>query len=295
MPSEQFKKYMQENPGGMPTPEMFSADGELKLPVMPEEFKMTVPEVPAEYSCEEVNINGIKGLRVSSSDVKSGQAYFHIHPGGFTMGTAAATVPLMVHIVKTLQIDCYSIEYSLAPKHKFPVQVNECLAFYRGLLDKGYKKIIISGESAGGNLSIAVTHYIKDEKLPLPAAVVALSPIGDLSYYKREVYKPDFFIEIGPLIKEAYAPDADAENPYHSPVYGDFTNFPPLLLQAGGAESLAAESVRLAEAAARDDAEVLLHVWKDMRHAFAAHFGNYPEADAAMLEITNFVMDKLEL
>ena len=300
MPSEQFKKFKEKNPGigmpgieNMPPPGTKDESGEWILPVMPEGFKPVIPPIPQGYNAEEITINGIKGTRISVPQPKREQVFMHIHGGGFTIGSAVFGIPFMLYIAKELGIECYSVDYSLAPKHKFPVQINECLNFYRGLLDMGYTKIIIGGESAGGNLSIAVTHCIKDNNLPLPVAVVALSPPVDMSP-NREMFKSDFMSGMGEVILRAYAGDADLKNPYLSPLYGDFHGFPPLLLQAGGEESLAADSVRLAEAVARADAEVLLHIWKGMGHCFAQEFGNYPEADAGMREIINFIRDKIE-
>jgi len=301
MPSEQFKRFMQQNPGGggmpglanMPGQGTKNESGEWMVPTMPADYKLVMPPLPEGFTGGEVIINGVRGIRVSAPDVKKGQVFMYVHGGGFTIGSAAWSLPFLLYTVRTLRIECYSIEYSLAPKSKFPTQINECLAFYKGLLEKGYKKIVIGGESAGAGLSISVAHCIKDNKLPLPVAVIAMSGIGDMST-KKELYKRDFMSEMGDVIKKVYAGDADLKNPYLSPIYGDFKGYPPLLLQAGGSESLAAESVRLAEAAARADVDVLLHIWKDMGHTFALEFGKYPEADSAMQEIVSFIKDKME-
>lgn len=301
MPSEQFKKFIQQQPAGggmpgmegMPGPGMKDEPGEWILPTMPAGFKPVMPPIPEGFTGEEVVVNGVKGVRVSAPDVKPGQVFMHIHGGGFTIGSATFGVPFMLQIVKALRIECYSVEYSLAPEYKFPTPINECLAFYQGLLEKGYEKIVVGGESAGANLSISVTHCIKDNNLRLPVAVIALSPSADMGSDK-ELYKDDFMSGMIDVIIDAYAGGADLKDPYLSPVYGDFKGYPPLLLQAGGAESLASESVRLAEAAAKADVEVLLHIWKDMGHCFAQDFGNYPEADAAMREILDFISDKIE-
>jgi acetyl esterase/lipase len=279
----------------IPGPGRRNESGELILPTIPEGFKPELPVVPDGYTCQEVTINGIQGIRVTSPKVKKGLAFMHIHGGGFTIGSAVGGVPLLLHLAETLQMEGYSVEYSLAPRYQFPLQIDECAAFYKGLLDKGYEKIIIGGESAGGSLSIAVTLCLKDRNYRLPVAVIALSPIGDIEFYKNKLYKRDIFVESGPMIIKAYAGKADLKHPYLSPVYGNYRDYPPLLIQAGGNESLAGDAVRLAAAAAGDNAEVLLHVWKDMGHTFAMEFGNYPEADAAMREIISFIQDKLAL
>jgi epsilon-lactone hydrolase len=299
MPSEQFKKYHQRYPMGkgmpgmenMPGPGMKNPSGEWLVPTMPEGFEPVMPPLPSGFVGEKVMVNGVKGVRVTAPGVKKGRVFMHIHGGGFTIGSAVFGVPFMLYLVKALLTECYSVEYSLAPKHKFPTPINECLAFYQGLLEKGYEKIVIGGESAGATLSIAVTHAIKDKKLHLPAAVIALSPVGDLSPHAKG-YTNDMFVEMAPVIAKVYVGSADLKNPYISPLYGDFKNFPPLLLQAGGGESLAADSVNLAEAAAKADVEVLLHIWQGMGHCFAQEFGNYPEADSAMQEIVRFIRDR---
>lgn len=301
MPSKQYKRFMQENPMGigmpgmenMPRPGTKNESGELIVPTMPEGFKPVMPPIPGGFTGEEVVVNGVKGVRVSAPNVKKGQTFMHIHGGGFTIGSAAFGVPFMLYLVKMLQMECYSVEYSLAPKFKFPTQIDECLAFYQGLLEKGYEKIVVGGESAGGNLSVAVTHCIKDNNLCLPVAVIALSPVGDMSSSTKP-YKSDFPMDMMPRITDVYAGKADLKHPYISPVYGNFKGFPPLLLQAGGSEGLAADSVHLAEAAAKAGVDVLLHIWKDMGHCFAQEFGHYPEADSAMREIIDFIRDRIE-
>jgi monoterpene epsilon-lactone hydrolase len=292
MPSEQFLEYIKQNPPGMPLPDMKTESGKCKVPVMPEGFKAVMPPIPTGCIGEEVVINGIKGIRISARNVIKGKVFLYIHGGGYTIGSAVDNVPFLVHIVKNLKIECYSIEYSLAPTYKFPTQINEILKFYKGLLEMGYKKIAIGGESAGGTMSIAITHCIKDQNYSLPAAVISLSPRADMSI-TREFYKRDFLSEMRPEIAEAYAGNTDLKNPYISPIYGNFKGYPPLFIQAGGAESLASEAVYLTEAAAKDDVEVSLHIWKDMGHAFALQFGHYPEADSAMREILDFIKDKI--
>ncbi len=234
MPSRQFLEFMQKslnNPlgGDMPGPRQ-SSSGEWIAPTMPEDFEMVIPPVPTGIQAEIVFINGIKGIRVSVPGVKKGKVFFHIHGGGYTIGSVAFAVPFLVHIVKKLKIECYSIEYSLAPKHKFPTQINEIVQFYKGLLAMGFEKRVMGGESVGGTLSIAVTHYLKDNKLPLPVAVVALSARADMSV-NQGYYKKDFLSERSSRKPEAYAGNADLKNPYLSPIYGDFRGFPPLMLR----------------------------------------------------------------
>jgi acetyl esterase/lipase len=174
--------------------------------------------------------------------------------------------------------------------------VNQLISFYEGLLAMGYKHIIIGGESAGATFSIIVALALKDKGVRLPEAVIALSPLDDMRYDKKELFREDdMFTDMNDKIVEAYCPGSDLEDPYISPIYGDFHGFPPLLIQEGGAEVLAAGGVRLAYAAARDDAEVLLHVWKGMGHTFALQFDDFTEAASAMTEVVSFTRDKLEL
>ena len=137
--------------------------------------------LPAGVFKEEVTINGIKGLRVYRKGGPQDRVVMHIHGGGYVWGSPEDGAAFMVAVQNKLGIDSYSVNYSLAPRHRYPVQLNECLAFYRGLAGMGYQKIVLAGESAGGNMCLALTLKLKDDKIRLPAAVISMSGVVDFT------------------------------------------------------------------------------------------------------------------
>lgn len=296
MPSKAFLAYQQRGPEldgameNMPRPQPGAG-----VPTMPEGWEPPEPVIPEGFTGGKVTVGGVLGAHLTRPGLREKCAMMHIHGGGFTIGSAMMCTDLLEHFAKACDLEGYSVEYRLAPKHKFPAAVDDCVAFYKGLLDMGYERIVVGGESAGAGLTLSLTVALKQQGLPLPAALWCSSPIDDIRYGKRETYMGDMFTDMCERIRQAYAPDADPEDPVLSPAYADFTGFPPMIVQTGGAESLSACAVRIAAKAAAADVELRFHYAKDMPHTFAMDFGCYPEADNAMAEITRFINDTLDV
>jgi acetyl esterase/lipase len=265
-------------------------------PTLPDDYRAEVPEIPDGYEGGEVFLNGVRGLKLTRPNTRSKCCMMHIHGGGFTIGTAMDTVDLLRHLSQKTQLDCYSVDYRLAPKYRYPAQVDDCVAFYRGLLDLGYERIVVGGESAGGTLTLTLTLSLRDAGLPLPAALWCSSPAVDANYANEELYVHDQFSAVGDAVFATYTlPNADKADPIISPVHADFTGFPPTLVQCGSAESLGASCVRLVSALAKADVDFTFRFGKGMEHTYAMYFGQFPEATAAMRQITDFVNDVLDL
>jgi acetyl esterase/lipase len=251
--------------------------------------------IPEGFVGEKVTVGGVPGLRVAGENPRTDAVHMHIHGGGFTMGTAMDSAPLLAQFAKGTGLVGYSVEYRLAPWHPFPAGLEDCIAFYQGLLDLGYQKIVVGGESAGGTLTLSLVHALKQRGLPLPVCIWCSSPAADQNYDKNPVYLRDMFLETAEGVRKGYVRDADVEDPLVSPVYGDFHDFPPMFLQAGSGESLGAGVVRVALKAIEAGCEVHLHYGKEMPHTFALDYEHYPEARFAMDEFTEFVNRSLEL
>lgn len=301
MPSKQFLAHQQniptapptmDIPGGTPIPPEYA---DLGVPMMPPDYVPPAPVIPDGYTGGTVEIGGVPGMHLTRAGVREKCAMLYIHGGGFTIGTAMTAGDLLAHFLDETGLEGYAVEYSLAPYAKFPVAVNQCVDFYHGLLDMGYERIVIGGESAGACLTIAVTHAIRMAGLPQPAALWCSSPVDDICFNQRELYIHDMFSSSPGSLMAAYVGDADPNDPRISPIYGDFTDFPPMFIQAGGAESLSAGAVRLATAAAKAGNEVLLHIGRGMPHTFAMDYPIYPEAANAMKEFTVFINNTLDL
>ncbi len=295
MPSKEFLEYAdripKEPPLGMqdagdPIPEEFA---DLPLPILPPHFRAPVPELSPGFTGGEIELCGVRGLYADAEDTIKGAAFLHIHGGGFTIGSAMEAVGLLEHFVKETHLASYSADYRLAPYARYPEPLEDCLQFYKGLLEKGYTGIVLGGESAGASLVLSLAHAIRKAGLPEPIALWCSSPVAEIDFADREISYTDMFSETCKELCRVYCPGADLHEPLLSPYYGDFTDFPPLFLQAGSTESLSYGIIRVLDKAAKAGNEVHFHMGKDMPHTFAMDFGKYPEATEAMREIVSFV------
>ena len=190
-----------------------------------------------------------------------------------------------------------SPDYRVAPEHPYPAALEDAIASYQWLLDHGWKgdQIIIAGDSAGGGLAMALTMYLRDHDMPMPCGLVAMSPWTDLTA-SGESYTLNY--ELDPLFgntKESmiyindYPGDHDKKDPYISPIYGHFREFPPMLIQVGSTEMLLSDSVTAASMADIVGVEVRLSIYDDMFHVFQLSGKILPEQKKAWEEVEQFL------
>jgi acetyl esterase/lipase len=300
MPSKAFCDFQNQIPAeppfaALPVEKIPQEFLDLHIPMLPPDFVPPEPVVPEGFTAEKVTVGGVPGLHVTGKHSRPGAVHMHIHGGGFTVGSAMDAGPLLAQFTEATGLEGYSVDYRLAPWHPFPAGINDCVEFYKGLLELGYEKIVVGGESAGGCATLALVHALKQQGLPLPVCIWCSSPAVDQCYDQKPTYIRDMFLDTAEGIRKGYVRDADVEDPLVSPIYGDFHDFPPMFLQAGGGESLAAGVVRLAVKAIEAGNEVHLHFGKEMPHTFAMDYEHYPEARFALDEFTEFVVRSLEL
>ncbi|MEW5924399.1 MAG: alpha/beta hydrolase, partial [Candidatus Zixiibacteriota bacterium] len=187
-------------------------------------------------------------------------------------------------------------DYSLAPEHPFPEGLNDSVAAYQYLLGEGIKpsNIVFMGDSGGGGLCFAAMLALKEKGLPFPAAAVALSPWTDLtnsgeSWTANARTDNLCWKDAQTVFSKYYAGDNDPSNPLISPLFGDLTGFPPLLIYAGGNETLLSDSTRFAERAKAAGVDVTLNIGEELFHCYPACSPLFPEARQAMDEICTFL------
>ena len=194
-------------------------------------------------------------------------------------------------------ISVLSPDYRVAPEDPYPAALEDALDSYQWLLDRGWKgeQIIVVGDSAGGGLAMALTMYLRDHDMPLPCGIVAMSPWTDVTA-SGESYTLNY--ELDPLFgnsKETmiyendYAGDHDKKDPYISPIYGHFRQFPPMLIQVGSTEMLLSDSVTAASMADIVGVDVRLSIYDDMFHVFQMSGKLLPEAKKAWDEVETFL------
>ena len=279
-------------PEGAPIPAEFA---HLKVPMMPPDYRSPEPEIPEGYEGGRVESGGVPGMRLTRAGVREKAAFLYIHGGGFTLGSGMTAAPLLQLFLEKAGLEGWSVDYSLAPYARFPVQIDEIVSFYRGMLESGIERIVVGGESAGAGMTLSLVMALKAEGLPLPAAIWCSSPVDDIRYDQQETFIQDMFTESCADMIEAYVGDADPKDPRISPLYGDFSDFPPAFIQSGSAESLSAGALRIVDKLVRAGSEVHFTFGKGMPHTFAMDYAIYPEAENAMNEILTFVRNVLDL
>jgi acetyl esterase/lipase len=274
-------------------------DVQLLRPVMLQ-MEPRMSKLPADIALEELTLGGVAAERLSAPGAREGAAFLYIHGGGFVAGSPRTHRPLTWRLAKDIGIPVYAIDYRLAPEHPYPAGLDDCVAAYRGLLEKGVpaKSILVGGDSAGGNLTLALALRLKAEGLHLPAALICLSPATDMTAsgesYSANAEADSLFVpEIFHSLKPVYFPDLDERDPFVSPLYGDVSGFPPTLFQVGEKEMLRDDSTRMAAALTGAGVETAIEVWPKVWHVWQLNADMLPEAREAIAHIVRFAKQHL--
>lgn len=275
----------------------------LKKPIQTGEFRKHPMEpawrCPAGYVYELVETETCTMEYLTKEDTVTGRAILQLHGGGYIGPMKNIYRRFAVRYGKlSYGADVLSVDYRVAPEHPFPAALMDAAAGYRWLVEeKGYEpgKIVIAGDSAGGGLALALVMYLKDQKMALPGGIIAMSPWTDVTL-SGESYESNY--EIDPLFgnsKEnmlyqcSYIGDADPKNPWLSPLFGDFSGFPPMLMQVGEYEVLLSDTLSAAKKAREAGVKVRTSVYDGMFHVFQMGLDLIPESRAAWEEAGEFL------
>jgi monoterpene epsilon-lactone hydrolase len=202
-----------------------------------------------------------------------------------SLGEAAALAQLTGRRV-------FNVEYTVAPRGNWKIATDQVMAAYKALLDEGLapQHIGMGGGSAGASIAASATLKIRDQGLPLPAALVLLCPMSDFTEggdTRATLMEADPALW-APEVRaglDAYADPADQKHPYVSPVYGDFSQgYPPTLIQGGTKEWLLSDMVRLSRAIRRGGGHAELEIHEGMPHGFMGLMADAPEGKEALAE-----------
>jgi monoterpene epsilon-lactone hydrolase len=218
--------------------------------------------------------------------------YLDIHGGGFTIGSGDTCRAMAKGTAGQVRMKVYAVDYRMPPDHPYPAAVDDCVAVYRELLKShAPERIVVGGGSAGGNLAAATMLRARDEGLPLPAALVLMTPEADLTE-SGDSFETNLGLDNVLTARltssiALYAGGHDLTDPYLSPLFGDFTlGYPPTFLQTGTRDLFLSNTVLMHRKlrAAGIDAE--LHVWEAMPHG---GFFDAPEDAEIAQEIRHFI------
>jgi len=225
---------------------------------------------------------------------------FYCHGGGYQMGSIASHGALMADIAAASGTRVLGFDYRLAPEHRFPAALEDAVAVYRWLLDRGTDpaRIAFAGDSAGAGLAMATMLKARDTGLPLPAAAAFLSPWIDMEA-RAETY--DSRAELDPLtqrfkvqmmVRTYMSRDGDPSVPLASPVNGDLAGLPPMLVHVGDHETVLGDTLLLRARAAAAGVKVETVIWDEMIHHFQV-FPELPEARASIEQIGNWLKARI--
>jgi len=241
-------------------------------------------------------IGGVNAVDVTIRGIDTANTILYFHGGVYVIGSAAQTVPLVSDLARRAHAKAVTVDYRLAPEHPYPAAVDDARAAYEGLLARGVDagQIALAGESAGAGLAVATLLALRDAGTPLPSSAFLMSPYADLTLsgktlLENQAIDPVLTPEGLRLRVPDYVGRADASDPQISPVFGDLSGLPPLLIQVGSHEILLSDALRLAGRAAIDEVPVTLEVTPGVPHVFQGFAAVLDEGDAALDRASTFL------
>ncbi|MHC1694665.1 MAG: alpha/beta hydrolase [Eubacteriales bacterium] len=255
--------------------------------------KLLVP--PNKYDFRYFDIGSLPCMWVNLRGIpKSRKVVLYCHGGGYTTGDLSYCQVLSSLTAQKSGYEVIAFDYPLAPEHPFPAQLDAAMAVWDYLIRLGYqeKDIIVLGESAGGHLALSLCRQLKQDGRELPSRLVLFSPWTDLtmsgSSYRFQLFNdPMISRDYIESVREYVVPSLDFDNPVNSPLFSDFTGYPPTLIHVGEHEVLQSDSTSLFDRMNQAGVDVRVKVFPDMWHVF--HMFPIPEADEAMNEACEFI------
>ena len=252
---------------------------------------------PAGVTYEAGTVGGVSGWWCRPQDPKSGEAILHVHGGWFNWGTAQAFRHLVGHIAARTGVAAFVPDYRLAPEHPFPAAPEDVRATYFGLVERGYSKIAVTGDSAGGNLALGLLVYLSansPSSTAAPVGAVALSPVTDLSltgasWETRASADPYFTHPQAVELVRSYLNGHDAGDPFASSLLADLAGLPPVRVLVGEDEVLLDDSRRFVKRAVAAGVDAELDIWEGMVHSFIGGVGHFAASTEAIEIIGSFL------
>ena len=220
----------------------------------------------------------------------------YMHGGGYVAGSPATHRPITAALARLTGRRVFSLDYRLAPEHRFPAALDDAFAAYRWLLGRGIapSTLALAGDSAGGGLVLALALRARDEGLPQAACGICLSPWTDLDGTGESLtrnnglcatFRPENIAEFA----QVYLGPVTTKEPYASPLYADLGGLPPLLFQVGSEELLLDDSRRVHDKVLRAGGSSTLEVTGGVFHVWQMLDGFLPEAREALVRVASFL------
>ncbi|HKK95277.1 MAG TPA: alpha/beta hydrolase [Anaerovoracaceae bacterium] len=251
---------------------------------------------PFRFNWEIFDLGTFNVELVSPKEKQNDTAILQLHGGGY-IGKINNIYRTFSCIYSNLSMgsDVLSADYRVAPDFPYPFALIDAINSYKWLLYRGYKKIIVVGDSAGGGLTLSLCNYLIDKGYTKPIGLILMSPWTDLTIsgesIKYNYHQDPLFGESNStlLYNKDYIAGANPTDPYLSPLYGDFVGFPPTLIQVGSYEMLLDDSTRVAEKAKIAGVDIKLSIYEGMFHNFQKAMWLTKSSRDAWSEIEGFM------
>ena len=256
-----------------------------------------VPEFHNRLSVERYEPDRVLCEWVYRDRTRRKRIVFYLHGGAYLKGGMSYIRSKSIRFAEsTATASVFSVDYRISAVAPFPAALDDSMSAYRFLVNElaaSDAEIILMGDSAGGGLALSVMQRIRDEGLKRPARIILNSPWTDLTVSGESVtIKAETDVVLDELLLKKSArlyAGKDLKNPLVSPLFADFTDFPPLYFEVGSDEILLDDSVRCAAAAEAAGVEVHLHIWDGMYHLFHYWEDVAPESAAACKELYGII------
>lgn len=246
----------------------------------------------------EVVAGGVPALWAVPHGAPADGVLLCLHGGGFVGGSMFTHRKMFAHLAKQTGVRALVIDYRRTPEFQHPAALEDSLAAYEWLRASGLRRIAITGDSAGGLLTLTTTLRAPEK----PAAIMPFSAWTDMEFRGASItanqatdvlFGGDRPMNLRGLVEMYLRPGDDPADPEVSPVNADLTGLPPLYLQVSDAEMLLDDSLRVHEKALAQGVDSTLDVVAGRQHTFQMEAGNDKVADDAIRRMADWVRPRL--
>ena len=278
------------------------------LPVLRDYLDNLFPHEGLNATFTPVDAGGVPAEWVRAPDADSARRLLYIHGGAFMMGSPKSHRRITSKLSEVAGAAVLAIDYRLMPEHPRTAGIEDCRTAYRWMLGQGpdgpgpAAAVLVAGDSAGGNLTLSLIAWVRDSGLRAPDAALALSPFTDSTLGSRSLKAN---VRTDPMLEPLFGLLAkiprtlllwaawlqtriNPRDPRVSPVYGDLSGLPPVLVHASEAEMLRDDARRYVNRAAAAGSPVALQTWNHMVHVWQIFHPDLPEGREAFAEIRRF-------
>ena len=263
------------------------------------EWASTLKQIDFPHAMDDEVIAGVNCVRYRTDQTDpAAPVILYLHAGAFIFGSARVNAAAALPVCHLTGSEAIAVDYTVAPDAVYPTQIEQIERVYLSLLKNGRRsdEIILLGDSAGGAMALSSCLRWRRKGIPLPSSVILLSPVADAqgrsdTFTTMRGHDPLFGVhgvDGIATVYALYAPGEDLTDPEVSPIEGDYSDLPPMLVHSGSREIFLGDAVRVAENARRAGLDVSLRVFDGMFHLFHQHW-SLKEAKEAHEDIAAFV------